>query len=76
MVPIHRQWHLPLDPECEVVAEHAQTLGIDPAALSSWAGGETWAEFERLHRRECERCALYGARNMRTDEPLGFTIVT
>jgi hypothetical protein len=27
-VQVHRQWHLPLDPECEVVAEYAQTLGF------------------------------------------------
>jgi hypothetical protein len=74
-VLIHRQWHLPLDPECEVVTEYAQSLGIDPAALSSWAGGETWVEFEHSHRRACERCALYGVQNMRMDEPLGFTVV-
>ena len=75
-MPIHRQWHLPLDPECEVVAEYAETLGSLPITLAPGIGGEAWAEFERLHRRECERCALYGLQNQKMDAPLGFTIVT
>lgn len=75
-MPIHRQWHLPLDPECEVVAEHAKSLGSLPITRAPGRGGEAWAEFECLHRRVCDRCALYGVRNQKMDPPLGFTIVT
>ena len=72
---IHRQWHLPLDPECEVAVVYAETLGVDPTAPASGAGGEAWAAFEHRHRSECERCALYGLENQRMDRPLGFTVV-
>jgi hypothetical protein len=73
---IHRQWHLPLDPECEVVVVYAETLGVDyPIVRASGAGGEVWAAFEHRHRRECERCALYGVENQRMDRPLGFTVL-
>ena len=75
-MPIHRQWHLPLDPECEVVAEYAETLEVFRSLSRLAVGGEAWAEFERLHRRVCERCALYGLQNQRMDAPLGFTVVT
>ena len=73
---IRRQWHLPLDPECEVVAEHAETLDGDLITLVFGGGREVWTEFECLHRGECERCALYGVQNQLMDAPLGFTIVT
>ena len=55
--------------------EYAETLGLDLADLSTWAGGEAWDEFEHRHRRECERCALYGVQNMTMDAPVGFTVL-
>jgi len=62
---VHRQWSLPLDPECEVVA--AYLSGADEAS---------WAAFERRHSAECERCKLYGLENTAMDgTPLGFTVL-
>jgi hypothetical protein len=66
---IHRQWHLPLDPECEIVAEYSETLRDE---LASATGDALWAAFERLHRSECERCALYGQQNLAMYGPVRF----
>ena len=78
VVPIHRQYHLPVDPECEVVAEYAETLGLDASAIAfgGRGGGELWAAFEHFHRGECERCALYGAENMSMPESVGFSVIS
>ena len=73
---IRRQWHLPVDPECEVVADYAETFGLDPGAIASGVASVEWAAFERLHRGECERCALYGVENMTMPEPVGFSVVS
>jgi hypothetical protein len=35
-----------------------------------------WAAFERFHRGECERCALYGVEHMSVPEPAGFSVVS
>jgi hypothetical protein len=75
-VAVHRQWHVPVDPECEVVVQYAETLGVDPVGSAFGTDGEQWAAFERLHRGECERCALYGAENMSMPESVGFSVIS
>jgi hypothetical protein len=76
VVPIHRQYHLPVDPDCEAVAENAGTFGLDACAIASGVASVEWAAFERFHRGECERCALYGVEHMSMPEPAGFSVVS
>ena len=75
-MPIHRQYRFPVDPECEVVADYAESLSLDVTAIGFGQGDEPWAAFEWLHRGECERCALYGVEYMSMPEPVGFSVIS
>ena len=58
----------PLDPECPVVAEFMETLFGEPATMAIGAPVEDIIEeFERRHRKQCERCQEYGVRHRVTE---------
>ena len=45
----------PLDPECPVVAEFMETLFGDPTMALGAPVEDITEEFERQHRKQCER---------------------
>jgi hypothetical protein len=57
----------PLDPECPVVAEFMETLFGDPTMAMGAPVEDITEEFERRHRKQCERCQEYGVRQRVTE---------
>lgn len=56
--------HLPLDPECPVVRDWQDRFFDDPITEASGCVDEIGADFERRHRKECQRCQAFGVANI------------
>lgn len=53
----------PLDPYCPVVESTLSCWREDSLMMESGCLGEFVADFEREHRRECQRCTVWGLEN-------------
>ena len=58
------RWYAPLDPDCPEVEHFMDALWSDPMTAASGVGDEIADDFERRHRRTCERCQAYGAEHI------------
>jgi hypothetical protein len=64
---MERPMRYPLDPECPVVAEFMETLFGDPTMAMGAPVEDITEEFERRHRKQCERCQEHGVRQRVTE---------
>jgi hypothetical protein len=58
------RWHMPLDPNCEVVRRNEESQANDPMWAYADIGEEWWEDFSKRHRATCEQCQNYGADNV------------
>jgi hypothetical protein len=59
------EWFAPLDPECPTVSAFMAELFNDPMTAAMGAPvDDICKDFERKHRKGCERCKEYGAANI------------
>jgi hypothetical protein len=70
--------HFPLDPDCPEVQHAFQIPVRDEEGNEIWIDDpmgaavmdELWADFEKNHRKVCERCTMYGAENVEPKFPV------
>ncbi len=60
-------FYQPLDPECPIVSATFGRWNEDPIMRQSGCMEEFAKDFERKHRRECERCKAYGLANIEVE---------
>jgi hypothetical protein len=61
------RYHAPCDPDCPKYRRYVDALYNDPMSEGAPLG-EIMEEFERNHRRKCERCKEYGVANIEGGE--------
>lgn len=58
-------WYSPLDPECPKVRSFMESLWNDPMSKAIGAPmDEIFENFEKMHRKVCGRCQVFGAANI------------